>query len=365
VAVDIVSFGCEEENAEKLEAFHSAVASNDNSHLVTVPPGTILSDMLFGTPIFMEEGAGGGGSGGGGGGAEGGGGGAPRSELTRPSLLRCIAVLVLHCLCLQLHRPALLCMHHCFMPALAPLPPSLTPCTAWPLPAGNVVDGFDYGELNVDPTLDPELVSGVDKQPASRFSQPRGHLLRSAARAHPCALGNGRYLLCTAWAPLIHRCICCVLCCACLCRPWRCVCRWRRSGPGRPRPLRRPSRPAAAPRARGQGRARRWGSQQVLGRAGGRADTVFMQNGTYASQLPPHLQLTRLCPCCAQRRPLAVVRRRAWQLTSWMRMRCCSRRWRCPWLWTRQPPRPRPLRVGHCKWLGGGMAEWMPMRGAE
>ena len=50
----------EEENAEKLEAFHAAVNSNGNSHLVTVPPGTILSDMLFGTPIFMEEGAAGG-----------------------------------------------------------------------------------------------------------------------------------------------------------------------------------------------------------------------------------------------------------------------------------------------------------------
>ena len=45
----------QEENGEKLEAFHAAVNSNDNSHLVTVPPGTILSDMLFGTPIFMEE----------------------------------------------------------------------------------------------------------------------------------------------------------------------------------------------------------------------------------------------------------------------------------------------------------------------
>ncbi len=56
VAVDVVSFGSEEANGEKLEAFHAAVNSNDNSHLVTVPPGTILSDMLFGTPIFMEEG---------------------------------------------------------------------------------------------------------------------------------------------------------------------------------------------------------------------------------------------------------------------------------------------------------------------
>lgn len=92
VAVDIVSFGSEEENAEKLEAFHGAVNSNGNSHLVTVPPGTILSDMLFSTPIFMEEGAVGG--------EEGGAPAAPRT---------------------------------------------------------NIVDGFDYGELGVDPNLDPEL----------------------------------------------------------------------------------------------------------------------------------------------------------------------------------------------------------------
>jgi hypothetical protein len=75
VAVDVVSFGSEEANSDRLEAFHAAVNSNDNSHLVTVPPGTILSDMLFGTPIFMEEGAGGGGGGGEEGGAP-----APRSE---------------------------------------------------------------------------------------------------------------------------------------------------------------------------------------------------------------------------------------------------------------------------------------------
>ena len=56
VAVDIVSFGSEELNAEKLEAFVAAVNSGDNSHLVTVPAGTILADMLFGTPIFQTDG---------------------------------------------------------------------------------------------------------------------------------------------------------------------------------------------------------------------------------------------------------------------------------------------------------------------
>ena len=87
VAVDIVSFGCEEENRSKLEAFHAAVNSGDNSHLVSVPSGTILSDMLFSTPIFMEEGG-----------------------TENPTA-----------------------------------------------PRSNIVDGFDYGELGVDPTLDPEL----------------------------------------------------------------------------------------------------------------------------------------------------------------------------------------------------------------
>ena len=96
VAVDIVAFGSEEENGEKLEAFHGAVSSNDNSHLVTVPPGTILSDMLFSTPIFMEEAA---------------------------------------------------------MAAAAQVEGGAAPAA----PRANIVDGFDYGELGVDPTLDPEL----------------------------------------------------------------------------------------------------------------------------------------------------------------------------------------------------------------
>ena len=65
VAVDIVSFGCEQDNSEKLEAFHTAVNSNDNSHLVVVPPGPVLSDVLIGSPIFQGEGGGAYGFGGG------------------------------------------------------------------------------------------------------------------------------------------------------------------------------------------------------------------------------------------------------------------------------------------------------------
>lgn len=70
VAVDIVSFGCDEENREKLEAFHGAVNSSNNSNFVTVPPGPVLADVLISSPIFLQDG---GGSGFGGGGGEGGG----------------------------------------------------------------------------------------------------------------------------------------------------------------------------------------------------------------------------------------------------------------------------------------------------
>ncbi len=56
VAVDVVAFGLESENSEKVEAFHAAVNSNDNSHLVTVPAGTVISDMLYNTPIFSADG---------------------------------------------------------------------------------------------------------------------------------------------------------------------------------------------------------------------------------------------------------------------------------------------------------------------
>lgn len=63
VAVDVVSFGDIDENAEKLEAFMSAVNKNNNSNLVTVPPGANLADVLLSTPIFMDEDSGAGGSG--------------------------------------------------------------------------------------------------------------------------------------------------------------------------------------------------------------------------------------------------------------------------------------------------------------
>jgi len=61
IAVDVVNFGEEAQNIEKLEAFITAVNTNDESHLVTVPPGPhILSDILLSSPIVVGEGAGGG-----------------------------------------------------------------------------------------------------------------------------------------------------------------------------------------------------------------------------------------------------------------------------------------------------------------
>ncbi len=62
VAVDVVNFGETAENQEKLEAFIAAVNSNDNSNLLTVPPGPhILSDIIISSPI-LQDGEGGGGA---------------------------------------------------------------------------------------------------------------------------------------------------------------------------------------------------------------------------------------------------------------------------------------------------------------
>ena len=61
VAVDIVNFGEEAENNEKLAKFVETVNSNDNSHLLSVPAGTqLLSDTLITSPIVSEGGADGG-----------------------------------------------------------------------------------------------------------------------------------------------------------------------------------------------------------------------------------------------------------------------------------------------------------------
>ncbi|KAI5813103.1 hypothetical protein BZA77DRAFT_358449 [Pyronema omphalodes] len=58
VAVDFVNFGeVESDNTQKLQAFIEAINSNDNSHMVTIPPGPqLLSDRLLATPILGETG---------------------------------------------------------------------------------------------------------------------------------------------------------------------------------------------------------------------------------------------------------------------------------------------------------------------
>ncbi|CAM6089422.1 unnamed protein product [Calypogeia fissa] len=60
VALDIVSFGEEDDGkSEKLDALLNAVISNENSHIVHVPPQTILSDVLISSSIFTGDGEGG------------------------------------------------------------------------------------------------------------------------------------------------------------------------------------------------------------------------------------------------------------------------------------------------------------------
>ena len=89
IAVDVVGLAAEEDNIPKLEAFQvrlralqalllnhtersidkqsdllrlctlqEAVNSGDNSHLVVVPAGSVLSDNLYNTPLFQGEGHG-------------------------------------------------------------------------------------------------------------------------------------------------------------------------------------------------------------------------------------------------------------------------------------------------------------------
>mmetsp|Transcript_71477 Transcript_71477/g.125764 ORF Transcript_71477/g.125764 Transcript_71477/m.125764 type:complete len:360 (-) Transcript_71477:9-1088(-) len=55
VAVDVVCFGVEE-NVPKMEAFVAAVNSQENSHLICVPVGVTLADVLVSSPIIAEDG---------------------------------------------------------------------------------------------------------------------------------------------------------------------------------------------------------------------------------------------------------------------------------------------------------------------
>ncbi|KAM9824297.1 LOW QUALITY PROTEIN: 26S proteasome non-ATPase regulatory subunit 4-like [Neosynchiropus ocellatus] len=58
VNVDIINFGEEEVNTEKLTSFINTLNGKDGtgSHLVTVPPGPSLADALLSSPILASEG---------------------------------------------------------------------------------------------------------------------------------------------------------------------------------------------------------------------------------------------------------------------------------------------------------------------
>ncbi|KAI1763433.1 von Willebrand factor type A domain-containing protein [Hypoxylon sp. FL1150] len=61
IDIDFVLFGDldDDDVQKKLEAFNNTVKTNENSHLVIIPPsGKLLSDQLITTPILLGEGAG-------------------------------------------------------------------------------------------------------------------------------------------------------------------------------------------------------------------------------------------------------------------------------------------------------------------
>ncbi|XP_065919582.1 26S proteasome non-ATPase regulatory subunit 4-like [Dysidea avara] len=57
VNVDVVSFGENVDNQGKLDGFIEALNGKDGnlSHLVTVPPGTMLADVLMSSPMFVGD----------------------------------------------------------------------------------------------------------------------------------------------------------------------------------------------------------------------------------------------------------------------------------------------------------------------
>ena len=57
VSVDVVNFGEEAVNTDKLTAFVNTINGKDGtgSHLVTVPPGPLLSDALVSSPVIVGE----------------------------------------------------------------------------------------------------------------------------------------------------------------------------------------------------------------------------------------------------------------------------------------------------------------------
>jgi len=55
IAVDVVSMGESDHNDARLRAFVDAVDKNGNSHLVTIPPGLLPSDVLLSSPVVVRD----------------------------------------------------------------------------------------------------------------------------------------------------------------------------------------------------------------------------------------------------------------------------------------------------------------------
>ena len=54
--VDVVDFGkSDDEKPEKLEALVAAVHSGGTSHIIHIPAGGVLSDIIFSSPLLSED----------------------------------------------------------------------------------------------------------------------------------------------------------------------------------------------------------------------------------------------------------------------------------------------------------------------
>eukprot|EP01098_Paradermamoeba_levis_P003100 TRINITY_DN1446_c0_g1_i4.p1 TRINITY_DN1446_c0_g1~~TRINITY_DN1446_c0_g1_i4.p1 ORF type:complete len:443 (-),score=190.39 TRINITY_DN1446_c0_g1_i4:209-1537(-) len=65
IAVDVINFGEQEANRDKLESFVKTVNNNDNSHIISVPagPNIVLSEVIRSSPLIKGGDAGGAGGG--------------------------------------------------------------------------------------------------------------------------------------------------------------------------------------------------------------------------------------------------------------------------------------------------------------
>ncbi|KAM7028963.1 26S proteasome non-ATPase regulatory subunit 4 isoform 1-T1 [Acridotheres tristis] len=178
VNVDIINFGEEEANTEKLTAFITALNGKDGSgsHLVTVPPGPSLADALISSPILAGEG-----------GAMLGLGASDFEFGVDPSADPELALVGGH----GIPRiPKIRCFRH-RNPIKSRISLFPHPCLDSPIPAG---PGGSDVEFGVDPSADPELALALrvsmEEQRQRQEEEARRAAAASAAEAGIAAAGG-------------------------------------------------------------------------------------------------------------------------------------------------------------------------------